>query len=58
MKSDGLAMIHKGEAIVPADVAKGGFNGSGGMAQVSGRIQGTDIILVSDYAMNFKNRIR
>lgn len=58
VKSDGLAMIHKGEAIVPADVAKGGFNGSGGMAQVSGRIQGTDIILVSDYAMNFKNRIR
>ena len=58
VKSDGLAMIHKGEAIVPADVAKGGFSGSGGMAQVSGRIQGTDIILVSDYAMNFKNRIR
>lgn len=58
VKSDGLAMIHKGEAIVPADVAKGGFNGSGGIAQVSGRIQGTDIILVSDYAMNFKNRIR
>lgn len=58
VKSDGLAMLHKGEAVVPADVAKGGFNGSGGMAQVSGRIQGTDIILVSDYAMNFKNRIR
>lgn len=58
VKSDGLAVLHKGEAVVPADVAKGGFNGSGGMAQVSGRIQGTDIILVSDYAMNFKNRIR
>lgn len=58
VKSDGLAMLHKGEAVVPADVAKGGFNGSGGIAQVSGRIQGTDIILVSDYAMNFKNRIR
>lgn len=58
VKSDGLAMLHAGEAVVPADVAKGGFSGSGGMAQVSGRIQGTDIILVSDYAMNFKNRIR
>lgn len=58
VKSDGLAMIHKGEAIVPADVAKGGFSGGNGIAQVSGRIQGTDIILVSDYAMNFKNRIR
>lgn len=58
VKSDGLAMIHKGEAIVPANVAKGGFSGGNGIAQVSGRIQGTDIILVSDYAMNFKNRIR
>jgi hypothetical protein len=58
VKSDGLAMIHKGEAIVPADVAKGGFNGSGGIANVVGRIQGTDIILASDYSMNFKNRIR
>ena len=58
VKSDGLAMIHKGEAIVPADVAKGGYNGGGGIANVVGRIQGTDIILASDYSMNFKNRIR
>lgn len=58
VKSDGLAMLHKGEAVVPADVAKGGFSSGNGIAQVSGRIQGTDIILVSDYAMNFKNRIR
>jgi len=57
VKSDGLAMLHKGEAVVPANVVKGGFS-QGGIAQVSGRIQGTDIILVSDYAMNFKNRIR
>ena len=28
VKSDGLAMLHKGEAVVPAVVAKGGFNGS------------------------------
>lgn len=31
VKSDGLAQIHRGEAIVPARVAQGGFNiGSGG----------------------------
>ena len=58
VKSDGLAVIHKGEAIVPADVAKGGYSGGGGIANVVGRIQGTDIILASDYSMNFKNRIR
>ena len=58
VRSDGLAMIHKGEAIVPADVAKGGYTGGGGIANVVGRIQGTDIILASDYSMNFKNRIR
>jgi hypothetical protein len=57
VKSDGLAMLHKGEAIVPANVVGGGFTG-GGMLNVSGRIQGTDILLVSDYAMDFKTRIR
>lgn len=30
VKSDGLAQIHKGEAIVPADVVKGGFSGGRG----------------------------
>lgn len=58
VKSDGLAMLHAGEKVVPADVVKGGYTGGNGIAQVAGRIQGTDIILVSDYAMNFKNRIR
>jgi len=59
VKQDGLAMLHKGEAVVPADVAGGGFSrGRNGMVNVSGRIQGTDIILVSDYAMDFKTRIR
>jgi hypothetical protein len=57
VKQDGLAMLHKGEAVVPADVAGGGFS-RGGMVNVSGRIQGTDILLVSDYAMDFKTRIR
>jgi phage-related protein len=28
--SDGLAMIHKGEAVVPANVVGGGFSGAGG----------------------------
>lgn len=58
VKSDGLAVIHKGEQIIPADVVKGGYTGGGGIANVVGRIQGTDIILASDYSMNFKNRIR
>jgi len=59
VKQDGLAMLHKGEAVVPADVAGGGFSrGRNAMVNVSGRIQGTDIILVSDYAMDFKTRIR
>lgn len=57
VRQDGLAMLHKGEAVVPADVVGGGFS-RGGMVNVSGRIQGTDILLVSDYAMDFKTRIR
>ena len=39
--SDGLANIHKGEAIVPANVVKGGFNASGG-------IGGQDIVINID----------
>jgi len=58
VKSDGIAMIHKGEAVVPANVVKGGFTGARNNVNITGRIQGTDLILVSDYAMAFKTRIR
>ena len=57
VKSDGLAMIHKGEAIVPADVAKGGFSGSGG-TQIFGRLSGIDLLLSNDYAKTYQSRLR
>lgn len=34
VKSDGMAMLHQGEAVVPADVVKGGFNMSGGSVPI------------------------
>lgn len=57
VKSDGLAMIHKGEAIVPAEVAKGGFSGSGG-TQIFGRLSGIDLLLSNDYAKTYQSRLR
>lgn len=57
VKSDGLAMIHKGEAIVPADVAKGGFNGGNG-TQIYGRLSGIDLLLSNDYAKTYQSRLR
>jgi len=51
--SDGLAMIHKGEAIVPADVVGGGFSGQGGMSvgNINIRIDGNADKNTVDYML-------
>jgi hypothetical protein len=55
VKSDGLAMIHKGEAIVPANVAKGGYSGGG--QELYGRLSGLDIVVSNRNAQKYLNRI-
>ncbi len=56
VKSDGLAMIHKGEAIVPANVVGGGFTGGGN--QIYGRLSGIDLLLSNQYAAGYQKRLR
>jgi len=55
VKRDGMAMIHKGEAIVPASVVKGGFTGGGN--QLTGRLSGIDILISSRNSERYLNRI-
>ena len=58
VKSDGLAKIHKGEAIVPAKVAEGGFNGfANNVIEVIGKISGTDIIIGQKNSSELYNRM-
>ena len=57
VKSDGLANIHKGEAIVPAKVVSGGYNGVPNLIQVVGKIAGTDIILGTKNSSELYNRM-
>lgn len=49
VQSDGLAKIHKGETIVPAKVAKGGYTG-GSNIRITGAISGNVIALSGDMA--------
>ncbi len=55
VKSDGMAMIHKGEAIVPANVARGGYTGGG--QELYGRLSGLDIVVSNRNAQKYLNRI-
>jgi len=57
VKRDGLAMIHKGEAIVPANVVKGGFTGGGGGQELYGRLSGIDLIISNRNSQKYLNRI-
>ena len=57
VKQDGMAYLHKGEKVVPADVAKGGFT-RGGNNEIYGKLSGIDLILSSRYANNYYNRLR
>jgi hypothetical protein len=57
VKQDGMAYLHKNEAVVPADVAKGGFT-RGGNNEIYGKLSGIDLILSSRYANNYYNRLR
>jgi hypothetical protein len=57
VKQDGLAMLHKGEAVVPADVAGGGFSRGGG-TQIYGRLSGIDLLLSNQYAAGYQKRLR
>jgi hypothetical protein len=60
VEKDGLAKIHKGEAIVPAAVVKsGGFTGGGNQnIIVTGIIKGQDILLSNKYGIDTANRYR
>ena len=55
VKKDGMAMIHKGEAIVPASVVKGGFTGGGN--QLTGRLSGIDILVSARNSERYLNKI-
>lgn len=55
VKKSGIAMIHKGEAIVPANVVKGGFTGGGN--QLTGRLSGIDILISAKNSERYLNRI-
>jgi TP901 family phage tail tape measure protein len=46
VRSDGLAMLHRGEAVVPADVAGGGFSRS--KMELHSVIRGNDIHLINE----------
>lgn len=56
VKRDGLAMIHKGEAIVPANVAKGGFSGRAG-GQLTGKLSGIDILISAENSRRYLNKV-
>lgn len=53
----GLAEIHRGEAIVPADVVQGGFTGGNSQVEVIGKISGTDIIIGTKNSSELYNRM-
>ena len=58
VKSDGLAMLHKGEAVVPANVVSGGYtesNNGRGSTVLYSRVRGSDIILSSERARYAQN---
>ena len=55
VKRDGMAMNHKGEAIVPASVVKGGFTGGGN--QLTGRLSGIDILVSARNSERYLNKI-
>lgn len=61
VQRDGLANIHKGEAIVPAKVVSGGFDvsgGSGGKQEIYGKLSGIDMLLSNKYAYATINRLK
>jgi hypothetical protein len=47
VRSDGLAELHRGEAVVPASVVGGGFTG-GGRMELHSVIRGNDIHLINE----------
>jgi hypothetical protein len=55
VKSDGMAMLHRGEAVIPADVVGGGFSRGG---ELYGRLSGIDLLLSNRYAGGYYNRLR
>jgi hypothetical protein len=57
VNQDGLAYLHKGEKVVPAKVAGGGYSG-GGQVEVVGTLRGMDLYLTNKYSGNTYNRLR
>jgi len=64
VRNDGLAQIHKGEAIVPAKVVEGGFlnkaidNAQRLVIEMSARINGPDLVFANNYSQTIANRLR
>lgn len=59
VKSDGLAQLHKGEAVVPADVVGGGFSrGNNKDMQLYSYISGNDLFLINERNKALAYRIR
>ncbi|MBK8371240.1 MAG: hypothetical protein IPL20_07745 [Saprospiraceae bacterium] len=59
VKSDGLAQLHKGEAVVPADVVGGGFSrGNNKDMQLYSYISGNDLFLITERNKALAYRIR
>jgi hypothetical protein len=55
--SDGLAQLHRGEAVVPAAVAAGGFTGGTQRIEIVGKYDGRDIYLANKRAAEEFGRI-
>lgn len=56
VKNDGMAYLHKGEAVVPADVAGGGFSRQSG--QLYSVVRGNDLWLISERNKALAERLR
>lgn len=56
VKNDGMAYLHKGEAVVPADVAGGGFSRQNG--QLYSVVRGNDLWLISERNKALAQRLR
>lgn len=58
VNQDGLAYLHKGEAVVPANVASNGFSQGNSRQELYGRLSGIDLLLSNKYAYTTVNRLK
>lgn len=63
VQNDGLANIHKGEAIVPAKIVEGGFKNFARQSErtifeIIGKLTGPDLVFASQYSQPIANRLK